>query len=78
MPGEDGYSLVRKVRALPPEQGGTIPAIALSAYGRPQDRLRAVSAGFNMHVPKPVDPGELTAIVAAIVADREAERPSKA
>ena len=68
MPGEDGYSLIRKVRALPVEQGGATPAIALTAYGRSQDRLRSVTAGFNMHVPKPADPGELVAIVASVVA----------
>jgi signal transduction histidine kinase/ActR/RegA family two-component response regulator len=66
MPGEDGYSLIRKVRALPPADGGDTPAIALTAYGRPQDRTRSLSAGFNMHVPKPVDPGELTTIVATV------------
>jgi signal transduction histidine kinase/CheY-like chemotaxis protein len=71
MPGEDGYSLVRNVRALATERGGATPAIALSAYGRAQDRVRALSAGFNMHVPKPVDPGELTAIVAGIVAHKQ-------
>jgi signal transduction histidine kinase/ActR/RegA family two-component response regulator len=67
MPGEDGYSLIRKVRGLAPGDGGGIPAVALTAYGRPQDRLRALAAGFNMHVPKPVDPGELTAIIADLV-----------
>jgi CheY-like chemotaxis protein len=66
MPGEDGYSLIRKVRALPPADGGDTPAIALTAYGRSQDRTRSLGAGFNMHVPKPVDPGELTTIVAAV------------
>ena len=55
-------------------EGGATPAIALTAYGRPQDRLRAVAAGFTMHVPKPVDPGELTAIVAGVAgrSDRRA------
>ena len=74
MPGEDGYSLMRRIRALAPDQGGNVPAIALSAYGRPHDRERAVSAGFNMHVPKPVDPGELTAIVAGLAGRAEARR----
>src|SRR5262245_22281101 len=64
MPGEDGYGLMQRVRALAPGDGGDTPAIALTAYGRPMDRLRALGSGFNMHVPKPVDPGELTAIVA--------------
>ena len=67
MRGEDGYSLIRKVRALPASDGGRIPAVALTAYGRPLDRKRALAAGYSMHVPKPVDPGELTAIVASVV-----------
>lgn len=67
MPGEDGYSLIRKVRARGVDDGGRTPAIALSAYGRPQDRLRALAAGFNMHIPKPVDPSELTTIIADII-----------
>lgn len=66
MPGEDGYAFIAKVRGLPVQEGGLVPAIALSAYGRPDDRLRAIAAGFSMHVPKPVDPGELTAIVAGL------------
>jgi signal transduction histidine kinase/ActR/RegA family two-component response regulator len=71
MPGEDGYTLIRNVRALAAANGGATPAIALTAYGRPQDRVRALAAGFNMHVPKPVDPGELTAIVAGIAGEPE-------
>jgi CheY-like chemotaxis protein len=66
MPGEDGYALIRKVRALDPGRGGNTPAIALSAYGRAQDRTRSLTAGYSMHVPKPVDPGELTAIIASV------------
>jgi PAS domain S-box-containing protein len=66
MPGEDGYSLIRRVRALDPAQGGRTPAIALTAYGRREDRLLAISAGFSMHVPKPVDPAELTTLVAGL------------
>jgi signal transduction histidine kinase/ActR/RegA family two-component response regulator len=66
MPGEDGYSLIRKVRALDAQEGGETPAIALTAYGRTQDRVRSLAAGFSMHVPKPVDPGELTTIVASV------------
>ena len=67
MPVEDGYSLIRKVRALGEAEGGNTPAIALTAYGRTQDRKRALAAGYVMHVPKPVDPGELTSIVASVV-----------
>jgi len=66
MPGEDGYALIRKVRALEPELGGKVPAVALTAYGRPQDRMLALTAGYSMHVPKPVDPGELTAIIDSV------------
>lgn len=66
MPDEDGYSLIRKVRALGPDDGGRTPAIALTAYGRAQDRMRSFAAGYNMHVPKPVDPAELVTIVASL------------
>jgi CheY-like chemotaxis protein len=66
MPGMDGYSLIRQVRMLDPDQGGKTPAIALSAYGRPEDRVRSLIAGFNFHVSKPVEPSELTAIVASL------------
>src|SRR5215510_1602718 len=64
MPGEDGYSLIRKVRALGEAEASRIPAVALTAYGRPEDRVRSLSAGYSMHVPKPVDPVELSVIVA--------------
>jgi signal transduction histidine kinase len=66
MPGEDGFSFVRRLRALPPGRGGDLPIAALTAYGRPEDRVRSLAAGFDMHVPKPVDPAELTAVVAVL------------
>ena len=66
MPGEDGYSLIRRVRALPPERGGRIPAAALTAFARGEDRRRALLAGFQMHVAKPVDIHDLAAVVAAL------------
>jgi CheY-like chemotaxis protein len=68
MPGEDGYSLIRKVRALDSDQGGNTPAVALTAYGRIQDRMLSLTAGYSMHVPKPVDPGELATIIASVAA----------
>jgi CheY-like chemotaxis protein len=74
MPGEDEYSLIRKLRALAADEGGETPAVALTAYGRPQDRLRSLAGGFNMHVPKPVDPGELTAIIAGVASQPERPR----
>jgi signal transduction histidine kinase/ActR/RegA family two-component response regulator len=68
MPGEDGYELMRKVRALPAERGGGIPAVALTAYARGEDRLMALRAGYQMHVAKPIVVAELVAIVASLVA----------
>jgi PAS domain S-box-containing protein len=64
MPGEDGYSLMRRVRELPPERGGRTPAAALTAFARGEDRRRALLAGFQMHVAKPVEVQELAAVVA--------------
>jgi signal transduction histidine kinase/ActR/RegA family two-component response regulator len=64
MPDEDGYSLMRKVRRLPSSRGGTVPALALTAYARPEDRARALTAGFQQYVAKPVEPDELAAVVA--------------
>jgi PAS domain S-box-containing protein len=66
MPEEDGYALIHKVRALAPERGGYIPAVALTAYARVEDRLKVLSSGFQMHVPKPVEPAELVAIMATM------------
>ena len=66
MPGEDGYALMRRIRALDPTRGGRVPAIALTAYGRREDRLHAITAGFSMHVPKPVDPAELVTLVESL------------
>jgi len=64
MPDEDGFSLIRKIRELPVEQGGKVPAIALTAYARAEDRVKALRSGFQMHVAKPVEAAELIAIVA--------------
>jgi PAS domain S-box-containing protein len=66
MPEEDGYELISKVRKLPVESGGKIPAVALTAYARAEDRLRALRAGYQMHVSKPVELAELVAIVARL------------
>ena len=64
MPGVDGYALIREVRARGADDGGRIPAVALTAYARDEDRSRALEAGFQTHVPKPVEPTELAAVVA--------------
>jgi CheY-like chemotaxis protein len=63
MPGEDGFSLIDKVRALDSELGGRTPAAALTAYARTDDRLRVLRSGFQLHLPKPVEPRELIAAV---------------
>jgi PAS domain S-box-containing protein len=73
MPDEDGYTVLKKVRALEAEQGAAadrIPAIALTAYGRSEDRLRALHAGFHMHVAKPVEPAELAVVIASLTTMR--------
>jgi PAS domain S-box-containing protein len=70
MPEQDGYSLIRQVRALTPEQGGDIPAAALTAFTRSEDRKRALLAGFQSHVAKPITPTELVAIVAGLARHR--------
>jgi len=59
MPGEDGYALIKKLRELKPEEGANIPAIALTAMARSEDSEQALSAGFQMHISKPVDIEEL-------------------
>jgi CheY-like chemotaxis protein len=66
MPGEDGYSLIRRLRGLPAEQGGATPAVALTAYARADDRVNVVLAGFQHHLSKPVEPAELIAVVASL------------
>ena len=66
MPEEDGYSLIRRVRELAPEQGGNTPAIALTAYTRSEDRLKAILAGFQMHMAKPVEAAELLVQVVSL------------
>jgi len=67
MPEEDGYALISKVRALSAARGGKVPAIALTAYARTEDRVRALMAGFQVHLPKPIEPVELMAVVASLV-----------
>ena len=64
----DGYALIEKVRQLPAERGGRIPAAALTAYAAVEDRMRALSAGYHTHIPKPVEPAELTTVVASLAA----------
>jgi PAS domain S-box-containing protein len=66
MPVEDGYGLIKKVRALPKERGGQTPALALTAYARTEDRVRALSEGYQVHLAKPVDRYELAAVITSL------------
>lgn len=66
MPGEDGIEFINRVRAMAPEHGGNIPAIALTAYARNEDRARVLAAGFQRHVAKPVDPSDLAKAVGSL------------
>jgi signal transduction histidine kinase len=76
MPSEDGIELIRKVRTLEPECGGRIPAIALTAYARSEDRAQALAAGYEMHMPKPVEPGQLSDALDQLVRRMRFERLS--
>jgi CheY-like chemotaxis protein len=66
MPGKDGYEFIRALRKLPPEQGGKTPAMALTAFARSEDRTRAMMAGYQVHLSKPVEAQELIATVASL------------
>jgi len=74
MPEEDGYALLRKVRALDAERGGRIPALALTAYSRIEDREAALSAGYQQHAAKPIEPAELAAAVATLAGRADQKR----
>jgi len=67
MPQIDGYMLLRQIRKWSPEQGGQIPAIALTAYAGEIDQRQAIAAGFQKHIPKPADPVELAEAIAQLL-----------
>ena len=67
MPGEDGYDLIRKLRALPAERGGMIPAVALTGYVSGKDRAETISAGYQEHISKPVEPSKLIGVITGLV-----------
>jgi CheY-like chemotaxis protein len=71
MPGEDGYSFIQKLRESERASGGFTPAVALTAYARTEDRLRALSSGFQIHVAKPIEPVELALVVSGLLAARK-------
>jgi CheY-like chemotaxis protein len=66
MPVEDGFSLIRKLRMLDRARGGHIPAIAVTAHGSPEDRAAVLEAGFDAHMPKPLEPDDLVAVIASL------------
>jgi len=70
MPGTDGYQLIKELRLRSAQQGGSVPAAALTAYARTEDRLRALRAGFQLHLAKPVQPSELVTVVASLAERR--------
>ena len=71
MPGTDGFALVREIRKLPSERTRKLPAIAVTAYANPEDRVRALVAGFQNHIPKPVDANVLAIAIARLVASNQ-------
>jgi len=73
MPGEDGYSLIRWLRVLEGSQESGLPALALSAYARSEDRTKAIRSGFQNHLAKPVEPAELLAVVSSLAGRRNSE-----
>ncbi|HEY9380712.1 MAG TPA: ATP-binding protein, partial [Burkholderiales bacterium] len=84
MPHTDGYALIGQIRALPPEFGGRTPAIALTAFARPEDRRRALVAGFQLHLAKPVDPealvlacARMAEVVGSVAESQESSAESK-
>jgi CheY-like chemotaxis protein len=66
MPGVDGYELLRRIRRLAPESGGLIPAVALTAFARSEDRQRALLTGYQSHIAKPVQTAELITVIASV------------
>jgi len=71
MPGEDGYTLIRRVRALAPEQGGNVPAAAITAHAREEDRVKALAAGYQAHLTKPIDPATLVSALVGLAGHRD-------
>jgi CheY-like chemotaxis protein len=67
MPDEDGYQLIRKLRAMPAEKGGQTPAIALTGYASRKDRERALASGYQQHMAKPIEQADIVAAIAALL-----------
>jgi CheY-like chemotaxis protein len=76
IPTQDGYHLIRQIRAKPADRGGKIPALALTAYAMEEDRDRALAAGFQMHLSKPIDAVELVTYIANLVGRSQPDQDS--
>jgi CheY-like chemotaxis protein len=76
MPGDDGYSLIQRVRAFETLVGVRIPAAALTAHVRPEDRTRALEVGYDLHIAKPADPIDLIAAIASLVQHSSKSAPA--
>jgi CheY-like chemotaxis protein len=76
MPDEDGYTVIGRLRALPAELGGATPAAALTAMAGDEDRVRALAAGFQLHIPKPLEPGALLLAVTDLTRRRADQQPA--
>ena len=75
LPDEDGFGLIRRIRQYEAEHGGFLPAVALTGYARAEDRDRSLAAGYQAHVPKPVDPAQLAAAIATITHHPQGSEP---
>jgi CheY-like chemotaxis protein len=75
MQEEDGYSLIRRLRAIEKKEEGVLPAVALSAYARSEDRTKAIRSGFQIHLAKPVEPAELLAVISSLGGRAETNPP---
>jgi CheY-like chemotaxis protein len=78
MPEADGYDLIRQIRSRPADRGGRIPAVALTAYARPEDAQRAFTAGYQVHLSKPIEPARLAAAIADLCGRGMPGAPSSA
>ena len=76
MPGEDGYALMRRARALSDAPAGRLIAVAVTAHARPTDRVRALQAGYQWHLPKPFEPAELVWVISSLLKGNARARPS--
>ena len=78
MPNGDGYALIKEIRSLEYGEARRIPAIAYTTYTRAEDRTRCLAKGYQMHIAKPADPGELAAAISSLAAAARSDKPSGA